>query len=763
MNRRIITAGMVLAAMGSLVMTARAQSSEKVVKAQGYVSVDAIRRGDKFKVAVSLQIADGYHINAHVPSEDYLVPTTLTLGGAPEIRFGEPAYPAATERAFEFSPNKKLAVYEGTVTLIADGEAGAGLDAGNAVIKSQVQVQSCNNSQCLAPATLDLEIPVKVVSPGTTINAANQNIFSAAETAAASTGTPPQAGAPSQIEEWLAKYGLPPTLLFVFVVGLALNGTPCVYPIIPITIGFFANQSKEGKASPLRRTAVMAAMYVVGMSITYSILGVVASLTKGLFGAALQSPIVLVGLALLMSALALSMFGVYEFKLPEFLNRFATSSTQSTSGLFGALVMGLTMGIVAAPCIGPFVVGLMVHVGNKGNPLYGFLLFFILSLGLGTPYLFLGTFSGAISRLPRSGLWMVTVRKVFGLILFGMALYFLMPLLHERSVPVLVTFFAISAAYLIAWEARRTKPKQFAWALRGIGGVAALTAVFFVVPRRAAAEIPWQPYSEQAVTNAVSEGKGVIIDTYADWCIPCRELDQSTFTDTGVKKEANHFVMLKLNLTSKDANTEAGRAATRYDIRGVPTVLFIDGAGHEIPELRLVSFTKPSEFLDKMKKLGATSASTETGKAASAGVSGEQSYSSLPSDSVTLLDGGKLDFPAQRGKVVLIDFWATWCVPCAKEIPIFNALDKAYKDKGLEIIGVAMDQEGASKVKPFLKAHPMSYRVAIGTDTTAKSFGVGEVYPIAIIADKQGRIRYTHTGITEDETFRREIEQLIKE
>src|SRR5215467_2539830 len=151
MNRRIVSAGFALAVLGSMTLTARAQNSERVVKAQGYLSVNAIRPGDKFRMAVSLQIADGYHINAHVPSEDYLVPTTLTLAGTPEIRFGEPVYPAAVERAFEFSPNKKLAVYEGTVTVTADGEATAGLGQGNAVIKAQVQVQSCNSSQCLAP------------------------------------------------------------------------------------------------------------------------------------------------------------------------------------------------------------------------------------------------------------------------------------------------------------------------------------------------------------------------------------------------------------------------------------------------------------------------------------------------------------------------------------------------------------------------------------------------------------------------------------
>src|SRR5262249_52521654 len=147
------------------------------------------------------------------------------------------------------------------------------------------------------------------------------------------------------------------------------------------------------------------------MAVTYSILGVIASLTGGLFGAALQNPIVLVGLAAVMVALALSMFGVYEFRMPQFLNQMANKSAQSTGGLLGALMMGLTMGIVAAPCIGPFVLGLLVHVSAKGQALYGFFIFFVLALGLGLPYVLLGTFSGAIKSLPRSGEWMVAVRK----------------------------------------------------------------------------------------------------------------------------------------------------------------------------------------------------------------------------------------------------------------------------------------------------------------------------------------------------------------
>jgi thiol:disulfide interchange protein len=391
------------------------------------------------------------------------------------------------------------------------------------------------------------------------------------------------------------------------------------------------------------------------------------------------------------------------------------------------------------------------------------LLFFILSLGLGTPYLFLGTFSGAISKLPRSGLWMVTVRKVFGLILTGMALYFLLPLLGTLSAPVLVAFFGGCAIYLLLWEARRTKPKQFAWVLRGLGLVAAVAAVFLILPKQAEAEIPWQPYSEQAAAAAIREGKGVIIDTFASWCIPCRELDQRTFTDADIRREAKRFVMLKLDLTSRDANTEAGRAALRYDIRGVPTVLFIGPAGREISDLRLVTFEKPKSFLDRMIKLEAASPASGIVEASTTADGSNQSQQELPSDSVRLLDGGSLDLSSQRGKVLLIDFWATWCVPCAKEIPTFNSLIKDYKDKGVEIIGVALDEEGAKKVRPFVKSHPMSYTVALGSDAIAKSFGVGEALPVAVVADKQGRIRFTHTAITDNETFRREIEQLLKE
>src|SRR6185503_15500389 len=229
---------------------------------------------------------------------------------------------------------------------------------------------------------------------------------------------------------------------------------------------------------------------------------------------------------------------------------------------------------------------------------------------LGLPYLILGTFSGAIKTLPRSGLWMVTIRKVFGLVLIGMALYFLMPLMGNYVNYIFVAFFAISALYLLFYESGKTKPKQFAWALRAIGIGAAAVAVMMALPKKIEAEIEWQPYSEQALHTAEREGRGVIIDTYADWCIPCKELDHVTFTDAGVKQESERFVRLKLDLTSNDANSEAGRAKAKFGIRGVPTVIFLDPAGRERADLRLEGFEKPNLFLARLKQVEFSPSST---------------------------------------------------------------------------------------------------------------------------------------------------------
>ena len=264
--------------------------------------------------------------------------------------------------------------------------------------------------------------------------------------------------APAAASEGFGDRGIFVTLLLVFLGGLALNLTPCVYPMIPITISYFGGQSQGKKGSLVAH----ACLYVIGMAVTYSVLGVFAAMTGSLFGTALQYPPVLIGIALVMVLLALSMFDVYEFRMPAFLNRLAGGSQKGFAGTF---LMGLTVGIVAAPCIGPFVLGLLTYVGNKGNAFLGFVLFFVLALGMGVPFIVLGVFSGSIKKLPRSGAWMVWVRKVFGFILLAMAVYFLEPLFPD-PLAYRLTFALIRSWPAFTWHGSivwRARGKRFRW------------------------------------------------------------------------------------------------------------------------------------------------------------------------------------------------------------------------------------------------------------------------------------------------------------
>jgi len=214
------------------------------------------------------------------------------------------------------------------------------------------------------------------------------------------------------------------TLLGILFGGMALNLTPCVYPLIPITVSYFGGRSGKGQL------VGHGLCYIGGLALTNSLLGVAAAMTGGLMGAMLQNPIVLAMVAAILVLFATSLFGFWELRLPGGLMQ---AASKSYTGYLGTLFMGLTLGVVAAPCIGPFVLGLLTWVAGMGSPLLGFVIFFTLSLGLGLPLFFLAIFSGRIDKLPRSGEWMVWVRKLMGWILVGMAAYFIRPIIPKTA------------------------------------------------------------------------------------------------------------------------------------------------------------------------------------------------------------------------------------------------------------------------------------------------------------------------------------------
>jgi thiol:disulfide interchange protein DsbD len=342
--------------------------------------------------------------------------------------------------------------------------------------------------------------------------------------------------------------------------------------------------------------------YIAGLALTNSSLGVAAALTGGLMGAMLQNPFMLAAGAAILLAFAASLFGFWELRLPY---RLTQAASKSYSGYFGSLFMGVTLGVIAAPCIGPFVLGLLTWVGSMGNPFLGFLIFFTLSLGLGLPLFVLAVFSGQLDKLPRSGEWMLWVRKLMGWILVGMAAYFIRPVLAKTTGDIVLAAVALSAGLHLGWIDRtRAAFKAFAW-LKTAVGIAALVPATILVGSlvMVGPGATWQPYSDQLLSEAVKQKKPVIIDFSAAWCAPCRELDEVTFHHPEIVRQSREDVlMLKVDLTRK-GDPVYERLLRRFDVKGVPTVVFLNPSGRERRDLRLVDFLPADQFLIRMAEI----------------------------------------------------------------------------------------------------------------------------------------------------------------
>jgi thiol:disulfide interchange protein DsbD len=576
------------------------------VTATGYVSLSNVPQGGSAQIAVQLKILSPWHVNANPASEEFLVPTEVAFDLPAGVTLRGVVYPAGVEKKLAFAEGP-LRLYEGEVYVGAVIDIAEDVPLGASTIRATITYQACDNEKCLLPQTLDVPVALAISSPRDPVDLANPDIFDRIDFSPVIGKVNGGAGSSeggdgNVLKDAIATRGWLFAFVLVFLGGLALNLTPCVYPMIPITVSYFGGQAK-GRGG---RTVFLASLYLLGMAVTYSLLGLIAALTGSLFGSALQNPFVLGVIALVMVGLALSMFGVYEIRVPVRLAGVAGTAKQGTLGSF---LMGLTVGIVAAPCIGPFVLGLLTFVGEIGNPLIGFSLFFVLAIGLGLPFVVLAVASGNIRRLPKSGEWMEWVRKLFGIVLLAMAAYFLRPIVGDTLYFLLLGAVLVGGGVMLGFVTKvSTTSLIFSGFRRFVGVVAPLYGLYLVLApgnilgRSAEEGIAWIPYAETVLAQAAEDGKPVVIDFSADWCLPCKELEHKTFNTPEVIDAADDFVTLKADLT-QHGSPEVRALRRKFDIRGVPTIVFIDAAGRERANLRAVEFIDKDEFLDRLSKL----------------------------------------------------------------------------------------------------------------------------------------------------------------
>ncbi len=540
-----------------------------------------------YPILFRLKISTPWYIHGTRDEGEGLIPTLLSFQHSPGVKLEGIRFPEPERKKFEFT-SKPVEIFSGHVLVHASLAVSAEAPLGDRVIKGKLSYQACSSTLCRPPEEVSVDLAISIVPQGTPTQTLNQEVFLLAGAEKAVEGVLP--GIWPGAGFWLS-------LLGIFIWGLALNLTPCVYPLIPITVSYFGGRSRKASA----HSVIHGVLYILGLALTNSMLGVSAALSGGMLGSALQQPATLIFVASVMTILGLSFFGLWEFRIPAALTRVAS---KNYGGYFGTFFMGLTLGIVAAPCIGPFILALLTYVGQKGDPFLGFLYFFILSLGLGIPLSILGVFSGAIEKLPQSGDWLLWVRKLMGWVLMAMAAYLISPLIpHHLGKSGLLAGVALAAGIHLGWLDKTGSGLGHFSRVKKLLGICLIGGgiLYLISSGYERQGIQWIPYDRNVISSAAREKKLLILDFYADWCGPCVTMDKKVFKDGEVVRLSRNFVTVRLDLTRRQPFQD--EILRQYGVRGVPTVIFLNQEGEEEKSLRVESLVSRFQFLDRMRRL----------------------------------------------------------------------------------------------------------------------------------------------------------------
>ncbi|MFL5318195.1 MAG: protein-disulfide reductase DsbD family protein [Myxococcaceae bacterium] len=419
--------------------------------------------------------------------------------------------------------------------------------------------------------------------------------------------------------------------LATLLAGLLSALTPCVYPLIPITVSVFGARKAESRGKALLLTS----SYVVGMGAVFAALGVVAAKSGAAFGAVLGNPFVVGALAIFLLVLAASMFGAFELALPSGLAE--KVNNVGGAGLAGAFLMGSVSGFLTAPCTGPVLTGLLTFVAKQGNTALGAALLFVYALGIGIPFFLIGVFT---LKLPRGGEWMEWVKSIFGVALVALAIMYLrdaVPALKDGAAYLAAQFGHIPGALiagaltfvgvLLGAMHLSFKASRGEFAMKALAVLVVVVALLFRTGALNAGpkgellvkaglqappehkELVWHARVksgslaalDQSLLKAKAEKRPVMIDFYADWCAACKELDRDVYVEPAVVQEADRFLNIKVDGTNEEDDLVA--LYEKFGVKGLPTVAFVDSSGEILRDPRVTGYLEPKLFVSELRKV----------------------------------------------------------------------------------------------------------------------------------------------------------------
>ncbi|MEP1446467.1 MAG: protein-disulfide reductase DsbD [Paraglaciecola sp.] len=408
------------------------------------------------------------------------------------------------------------------------------------------------------------------------------------------------------------------TLLLFLGLGIGLAFTPCVFPMYPILSGIVIGQ---GKSISTSRALTLSFVYVQGMAITYSLLGLVVASAGVQFQAGLQHPAILIALIVIFVLLAVVMFGAYELQLPsswqEKLN--AMSNKQTSGSYIGVLIMGAISGLVASPCTTAPLTGILLFIAQSGDLVLGFSALYVLSLGMGIPLILFAITGGKL--LPKAGNWMNVVKVTFGFMMLAVAIMFVERLVSHIATDIAWALLGLTT-FTYFYVMNQNTPSTFYKGLRallifiglfvsaGYGyqtinsmgyGNGAVQSKSQSVAHPTFVKVSNLEDFNQALADANAQGKSVMLDLYADWCVACKEFEKYTFSDEQVIAALSGSVLMQIDLTDNTAENIGFQE--HFSVLGLPTILFFDVYGQEISTARVTGFMRAEPFAQHVNSL----------------------------------------------------------------------------------------------------------------------------------------------------------------